>query len=118
MIDLIIENYPIYMRLGCYESEQLAGQRILVSLKMSYFPPEDDALADTLNYEKVIECLDEFLKGASMQLLETVVGRLGDHLMIEFSQLKRAAITVQKTVLPSDINKGAAIKMHRTFIRS
>ncbi len=118
MIELTIDDYPVYMRLGCFAAEQLAGQRILVSLKMHYFAPERDKLVDTLDYGGVIASIDDCLKNTSMQLLESAVGNLGDHLMIEYPQLQRAEVVIQKTVLPGDLNKGAHIKMKRIFSRS
>ncbi len=118
MIELTIDNYPVFMRLGCFDSEQLSGQRILVSLKLNYYCPERDRLGDTLDYGAVIASIDDCLKNTSLQLLESAVANLGDHLMIEYPQLQRAEVVIQKTVLPGDLNKGAHIKMKRVFTRS
>lgn len=119
MAAIQIFDYPVYMKIGFFEEEQLSGQEVLVSIKLHLdksFNHFDD-LGDTLDYGEVLEKIDETLSGKSMKLVETAVNHLGITLIKDFSVVKKVRVTIAKLKIPGSINKGARIEVSDKFRR-
>lgn len=111
-----IGGYPVYMRLGCFAEERLAGQEVKVSLKLE--GPEgmtgrEASLLDlpTLDYGQVLGCIDSLLAGKEVALIETAVAMVGHGLLAKFPALLGVEVVITKPILPGHINKGAEISV-------
>lgn len=119
-MNIHIQNYPVFIRLGYFEEERLCGQEALVSLdlnlgKIPGIVSED--LAKTTDYGKILEKIEEVLAYKEIRLLEAAVEILGEALLRSFSQVKSVRIHIEKCVLPKGVGKGAKISASEFFSR-
>jgi dihydroneopterin aldolase len=115
---LEIKDYPVFVRLGCFPEEKKNGQTVFVTLKaqLSITPGDSDLLSQTLDYGKLLQKIDLILMDQKINLIETAVNRLGDHLLGGFPQIKHLWVSIHKPVLPSDLGKGAKISVSGDFL--
>ncbi len=93
-----LEDMEFYAYHGCFQEEQIAGNRFLVNLTLETDmdkASETDKIEDTLNYQVAYQLVKEEISIKS-HLLEKVAKRILDALFNEFSQLKLAKIKVSK----------------------
>lgn len=93
-----LENMEFYAYHGCYEQEQVVGNRFLVDLSLTTNcdkPRKSDNIEDALNYLKVYESVQLEMDVRS-NLLEHIAGRILDRLFNEFTQIEKATIKVRK----------------------
>ncbi len=93
-----LEKMEFFAYHGCYEQEQVVGNRFLVDLTLTTDckkPQETDNIEDALNYLKVYELVQAEMEEPS-HLLEHVAGRILDRLYAHFSQIEGATIKVRK----------------------
>lgn len=87
---------------GCYEAEQIVGNRFLVDLALdtdTTVPSQTDDLQDALNYAKAYEIVKEQMQIRS-NLLEHVVCRILNSLHEAFPQLEKATVKIAKLYPP------------------
>lgn len=97
-----LEGMEFFAYHGCYEAEQIVGNRFLVDLSMETditVPSQSDDLQDALNYARAYEIVKEQIQIRS-NLLEHVAGRILDALHEIFPQLKKATVKVSKLYPP------------------
>ena len=113
-----LENYPVYMRLGCYRTERLVGQEVLISavLDIGSVPLQDD-LAVTLDYAEVVATFDEVLQSCEVKLLEYAIMVLGKELLQRYPMVQKALISIEKPVLPENLAKGGRVRVSEQFLR-
>ena len=115
-MNLQIQNYPVFVRIGHFPQERLQGQNILISLDIELPPlPESVDLDATVDYCHIFSLINDLLKDQEIYLLETAVNRLGRGLLSRFSQLKKVCVTIEKPILPEGVNRGARICLSETF---
>ena len=55
------------------------------------------------------------LKDSEINLVETAIQNLGSHLMQKYKRIEKLTVTIEKTILPGAINKGASVRITETF---
>lgn len=122
MAAIEILEYPVYVKLGCFDVERLHGQQVLVSIKcwlrVEQLSWASDSLGSTIDYGQILAKIDEDLSGKTFNLVETIVQRLGDVLIRDFQLVKKVRVLVEKKILPGGVAKGGRIRVERTFDNS
>ncbi|PLX24068.1 MAG: dihydroneopterin aldolase [Marinilabiliales bacterium] len=93
-----IENMEFYAYHGCFEEEQIVGNRFLVDLSIEtdmQVPAKSDDIQDALNYQKAYLLVKEEMHKKS-HLLEHIAGRILDSLYDYFDTIKKAEVKVSK----------------------
>ena len=93
-----IENMEFYAYHGCFEEEQIVGNRFLVDLSIEtdmQVPAKSDDIHDALNYQKAYLLVKEEMQKKS-HLLEHIAGRILDSLYHHFDTIKKAEVKVSK----------------------
>ena len=93
-----IENMEFYAFHGCYNQEQVVGNRFLVDLEISANLEKatlSDNIEDTLNYQNAYDIVKEQMNIKS-RLLEHVAGRILDKLFSRFPDIEKASVRVSK----------------------
>lgn len=98
----MVEEMEFFAYHGCYEAEQIVGNKFLVDLKMETDvtkPSLTDKLEDALNYHAAYEIVKAQMQIRS-NLLEHLAKRIVDALYEAFPQLQKATIKVSKLYPP------------------
>jgi len=115
-------DYPVYVKLGCFEHERVHGQEVLVSIKASLSRVQNhheyDSLQSTLDYGLVVQFIEESFAFKSVRLIETIIKDLGGGLLENFEIIEEVTVCVEKTILPGEITKKGKVKMSSQFARS
>lgn len=93
-----IEGMEFFAYHGCYEAEQIVGNKFLVDLTLETdiaIPAQSDNIADALNYHRAYLIVKEQMQIRS-NLLEHIATRIIDALYAAFPQLKKATVKVSK----------------------
>ena len=93
-----IENMEFYAYHGCYDQEQVVGNRFIVDLEISANLEKaalSDNIDDTLNYQNAYEIVKKQMNIKS-RLLEHVAGRILDELLSRFTEIEKATVRVSK----------------------
>jgi dihydroneopterin aldolase len=84
---------------GLLDRERSEGQRFLFDVELDLADPESvarsDAIADTVDYRRVVECVREVSEGRDYVTLEALCSVLADTLLARFP-LTRARVRVRK----------------------
>lgn len=109
-----IEELEISARIGVPEDERATPQRLTVSISF-WLRHEKRDLADkiekTVNYSTVAEETKSFVRGQSLNLIETLADRLATHLLKTFPIQK---ITVELRKFPFEDAKYVSVIVTRT----
>ena len=121
-LEIHIQQYPVFMRLGYYSMERLMGQEVLVSLDAElgdrYLDHVDDDLGHSVDYGKIISMVEEVLLNREVKLVETAVTSLGNALMSRFESIQQLRVLIEKPILPNGLAKGAKVSVSHSFERS
>ncbi len=93
-----IENMEFYAYHGCFDQEQVVGNRFIVDLEISSDLEKatlSDNIEDTLNYQYAYDIVKEQMNIKS-RLLENVAGRILDELFSRFTEIEKATVRVSK----------------------
>lgn len=120
-MQIIIKQYPVFMKLGVFKEERIMGQEVLVSIKvhveMEHLSAMKDDLSKTLDYGKLIAALDEFLEDKQFKLVETALETVGQGLLKTFSQISQLEVHIEKPLLPRGLGKGSKVSIAHSFKR-
>jgi dihydroneopterin aldolase len=116
-----IIDYPVFIKLGCFSSERLHGQEVLISLtawlKQGNEPGVSDCLDNTLDYGILMSFISEKYSYASINLIETILNDLGECITSKYDEIDRLEVSVEKTILPESIAKGGRVRISGEFSR-
>lgn len=93
-----IEGMEFFAYHGCYEAEQIVGNKFLVDLTLETdisLPAQSDNITDALNYHHAYNIVKEQMMIRS-NLLEHIAKRIIDALYQNFPQLRKATVKVSK----------------------
>lgn len=99
---IVLENMEFFAYHGCYEAEQIVGNKFLVNLSMEADitkPAKTDDIKDALNYHRAYEIVKKEMQIRS-NLLEHIAKRIIDALYEAFPQLEKATVKVSKLYPP------------------
>lgn len=106
---LEISDMVFYSKHGCFEEEQIVGNKFIVNFEGETdmaLPCESDSLSDAVNYQEVYDVIKEEMAKTS-KLLENVAGRILKRIQKEFPALTSATISVSKINPPLGGQTGA-----------
>lgn len=95
---LEIEGMEFFAYHGCFEAEQVVGNKFLVYACLQYecsVPASSDCIKDALSYQTAYEIIAGEM-GKRSHLLEHVGRRMLDALYAAFPQLRHAKIKISK----------------------
>lgn len=87
MDTVFIRSLRIDTVIGVHPWERGIRQRVMLDVELGFdnrVPAASDALADTLDYQRIGERLREYVSGTDFQLVETLAERCAQLLMCEF----------------------------------
>lgn len=115
-----IARYPVFMKIGYFVGERIRGQEVLVSLVVKLRKVHEgigDNLEKTTNYASILQRIDLTLRDKEMKLVETAVERVGLTLLECFPQIETVDVTIEKPILPDNIDRGAQVSVSSLFTR-
>tara|TARA_Y100000590_G_C15465002_1_gene917908 strand:+ start:203 stop:559 length:357 start_codon:yes stop_codon:yes gene_type:complete len=97
-----IINLRVHANHGVYEFEKVSGQ--IFEIDVEIYADLDvamvsDNLDDTINYEKIVESITKIFTKKKYNLIETVGGKVCDHLIKEYP-LEKVILKIRKPDAP------------------
>jgi 7,8-dihydroneopterin aldolase/epimerase/oxygenase len=99
---ITLENMEFFAYHGCYEAEQIVGNKFIVNLTLQTdlsLAAKTDQLKDALNYQQAYEIVKKQMLIRS-NLLEHIAKQIVDGLYEAFPQLTQATVKVSKLYPP------------------
>lgn len=93
-----IENMEFFAYHGCFSEEQIIGNKFVVNIEMEVDTrkaEDSDKLDETVNYQKVYECIKEEMDKKS-KLIENIAKRCITNIYKNFPDITRIKIKVSK----------------------
>ncbi|GAA0344036.1 dihydroneopterin aldolase [Bowmanella denitrificans] len=115
MDKIYIEGLALQSLIGVYDWERTAPRPLLVDLCLwadLRQAAQSDKVADTIDYAKVAECLEQVAASSSFELLEALASCMLDRLFAEFPVLKVSLKLSKPDILANASN--VAVKLTRT----
>lgn len=100
---LSIKGAQFYAYHGVKQEEKDLGGRYEVDLDLWYDATEaiiEDSVANALNYEEAMNCIEELFSEDPSNLIETVASNILDLVFEKFSNLNKATIRIRKINVP------------------
>ena len=116
-----IDCFPIFVKLGYYTQERLTGQEVFVSLtaEVNQFDKTDsDDISDVVDYGQLIKMIESLLKDREIKFVESAIMILGNGLMDSIPKIRKLNLLIEKPVLPNGMGKGAKISVSHRFERN
>lgn len=102
---IFLRGMEVEARVGVHRFEHERAQRVLIDLVLFVEragAPDDDRLADVLNYERVVEAVRALCAGAHINLLETMAWRVAGLCLAE-PQVRGVRVKVAKPDIFPDV---------------
>jgi dihydroneopterin aldolase len=108
---LLVQDVEIDCFLGVYEHEQARKRPIVIEVEM-YVPhatkiSRRDELAETVNYERVVETIERVVGDRRFKLVETLCGELADEIA-RLPGLRALKVSVTK---PQPLPRAKAVRV-------
>ncbi|MDR0754693.1 MAG: dihydroneopterin aldolase [Prevotellaceae bacterium] len=111
-----LENMEFFAHHGCFEEEQITGNKFIVDLKITAdesLSEITDNIDDAVNYQKIYNIVCREMKQSS-HLLENVCKRIIDAVYAEIKNIENISVKVSKLNPPMGGKTGcASVKMQR-----
>ena len=103
MDKISIKNLEIFAKHGVFPEENVLGQKFIISAEL-YLDLRPAGLSDdlslTVNYGEVCGIIVDFVEGNTWMLLETVVERLAEELLLRIPLVKKVSLELKKPWAP------------------
>ena len=114
---IILNGVEVFGYHGCSDEEQKLGQKFLVDvaldLSLSAAGKSDD-YADTVDYVKILQCVEEIVGGTPRRLIESVAEDLAQKILADFVKVDGVKITLHKPNAPLKFTYAdAAVEIYR-----
>lgn len=96
---IIIKGLEVLASIGVHPHEHAETQMIIIDIELdmgSMPTPEDDMLAETLDYAMVADKAAEFAQEAHVQLVETLAGRIAKWALTEDERVLACTVRIAK----------------------
>jgi dihydroneopterin aldolase len=96
---LVVKNLRFRSRHGYHDFERVVGNTFEVDLKFKTDlskAGESDKLEDTLDYSTACTIVEDVMNGEPVHLVETLLARIGEQLMDEFSEVEFLEVALRK----------------------
>ncbi len=100
-----IRDFVVMARIGVYEHEKLAPQRVRLNLDLEVAEaaaPRLDDLRHVVCYDEIVQAVRRLVVAGHIQLVETLGERIAD-LCLADPRVRRATVTVEKLDIYPDI---------------
>lgn len=102
MATITIADLETFYQVGVTEAERAQPQRLLVTVQLVHDlarAQSTDALADTIDYARLVDRVLQFGRGRQWALIETVAADLATMILEEFGP-EAVAVEVKKFAIP------------------
>lgn len=100
---IILKNMIFYGYHGLHEAERTLGQRFSIDLTAVTDPKLDShvkRLSDTIDYTAIFDVVKNEVENYKYHLLEKLANRILDHILSQFSLVKKCQIKIRKIAVP------------------
>jgi dihydroneopterin aldolase len=94
---------------GVFEQEKLVEQEFVVDVELKLdlqAAADTDDLAKTINYEDIAVMIHETITGPTVNLIETLAGRISNEILKNYSSVEKVKVTVHKPAAPISVPFG------------
>ena len=98
-----IKNLEVYAYHGVFQKEKIEGQTFLISASLYTdlrLAGKTDDLAKTLDYGEICRFIEAFVSGHKFNLIETVAELLAEKLLVEYKNVEKVWIEINKPNAP------------------
>ena len=121
---IFINGLALHAYHGVMAHEAKVGQTFTIDLDLAIDlsgAARSDKVADTVSYDKVVECASEAFGAQRFRLIETAAGRVADAILAKFTRVLSVQVTIHKPHAPiaatfNDV--GVTLMRARTVPRS
>ena len=122
MDQIIIENLQIFAHHGVYREENEKGQNFYINAVLETDIMRAGRLDDlelSTNYGEVCRFLDQFIKGHTYKLIETVAEKAAEAILLRFPLVRRVTLEVRKPEAPVPLSfESISVKITRGWHRA
>ena len=94
---------------GVFEQEKLSEQEFIVDIELKldlHGAAKTDDLAKTVNYEDIAVMAHKTITGPTVNLIETLAGRICDEILKNYPAVEKVKVTVHKPAAPISVPFG------------
>jgi 7,8-dihydroneopterin aldolase/epimerase/oxygenase len=121
---IFIRGLSLHAYHGVMAYEAKVGQTFTIDLELDIdltAAARSDKVADTVSYDKVVDCASQAFCAQRFRLIEAAAGRVADALLAAFPRLRKVKVTIHKPHAPiaatfSDV--GVALERARSASKS
>ena len=114
---MILTGIEVFGYHGCSDEEQTLGQKFYVDVELDLDLSKaglSDDFADTVDYVKILQCVEEIVGGTPRRLIESVAENLAQKILTDFAQVDGVKITLHKPNAPLKFTYAdAAVEIYR-----
>lgn len=115
---MILTGIEVFGYHGCSVEEQKLGQKFYVDVELNLNLSKaglSDDYADTVDYVKILQCIQDIVGGTPRRLIESVAEELAQKILADFVQIDGVKITLHKPNAPLKFTySDAAVEIYRT----
>lgn len=119
MDKITIKNLELFAKHGVFPEETVLGQKFVVSAVLytdTRKAGRADCLEYSIHYGEVSHFIKNFVEGHTFQLLESVVERLAEELMLAWPLLQAVDLEIQKPWAPIGLPfETVSVEIHREW---
>lgn len=104
--------------IGCYDYEKTTKQQVVVDLECKLYSYQwitDDSLAQTVNYDELIELVRQHISNTQYNLLESLAQYLTQYILDKFSLIQSITVVLAKPALQNIL--GCDVQVKHTQVR-
>lgn len=113
----ILTGIEVFGRHGCSVEEQTLGQKFYVDIELNFDLSKSgrsDDYADTVDYVKILELVEEIVGGTPRKLIEAVAEDVAATILADFEIVDGVTVTLHKPNAPLKFTYvDAAVKIFR-----
>ena len=114
---IILSGIEVFGRHGCSVEEQTLGQKFYVDIELDLDLSKagrSDDYADTVDYVKILSCVEEIVGGPARRLIEPVAEDIAAKILYDFDKVDGVTVTLHKPNAPVKFTYvDAAVKIFR-----
>jgi 7,8-dihydroneopterin aldolase/epimerase/oxygenase len=100
---IFIEGLSLHAYHGVMPHEAKVGQSFSIDLDLEIdlsAAARSDKVADTVSYDKVVECVSKAFGAQRFRLIEAAAGRVADAVLAAFPTVRQIKVTIHKPHAP------------------
>lgn len=98
-----ISGLEVFANHGVYPEENVLGQKFIIWATLhtsTYRAGRSDSLEDSVNYGDVCHFINDFVKGRTYKLLESLAEDLAEELLLRYDKIRQVDIEIRKPWAP------------------